>query len=415
MCRMRACLLYNQNQWLLCALVSAMSNLRCKLITILILLLFLSGCKQNEAQLINSPTVTSKVIETSTLTSPTQLTQTSKVWTSTKTIAPTVVSSATRTPELVTAQPPFNFEKLPNGDYLVISSMEGKQGSENEILYFLDDQRNVVGELILAGTYHEVSISPTNNAIAYSYGNDQKSSVSVRNLISGKTIQIGLGCHNPFWSSKGGKLGYVCEDGIHIGSYNEGEYKEDGIIEKPEDEISGYPDEVVSYINIWNASWSPNGNYIMFFLDYRLIMPEVPPAGPFLIDTACISMNVTCKNDITRIDLEGVDVNSEYSWSPDSKMIAITLYFREDQADIYLVDISKGDIVNALGLSKDFSIYSSLAWSLDGEKIVFKSEYHDIQMVPNKGGTPEPYCGKCSWTSENVVSWIKIDRPDGNN
>ena len=376
----------------------------------LFLLLLLFGCSRSLPSLISEATPTSDWTATDT---PKGLipsyTPPSKHQIRMPTGNP-ITPSPTGTPEPTepTAKPtPFSLEKLPNGDYLVVSSIEGSQNQEKEVLYFLDDQKNVVGHLMLPGIYHEVSISPINNAIAYGTGNDHNSSIHVRNLGSGKEKLVALGCHNPFWSPDGTKLGYVCNDGIHIASYVSGVIIEDGVIDKPE-EVSGYPDEVVSDILIWNASWSPDGKYILFFLNYVVIMPGAPLAGPFLIDTSCISKIASCKDKITKVNLEGAHVNTIYSWSSDSNKIAITLYYRTDNADIYIVDIPKGSVINSLHLSKDFSLYSSLAWSFDGEKIAFKSNYHDIQLKSIKGGIYDLYCEKCSWTSENVIAWLRI-------
>lgn len=143
--------------------------------------------------------------------------------------------------------------------------------------------------------------------------------------------------------------------------------------------------------------WSPDGRYLAFTSDMD---GEVTIGGNkeiYIYELASGELSQLTKNEVS---------DNYISWSPDSNRIAFKS-FREDNADIYVVDIENGNEQRLTTESTIDTTYPS--WSPDGKMIAFNIVVpgtYLIYVMDSDGGNLRMIADTAYWAAPPFnISW----------
>jgi Tol biopolymer transport system component len=117
--------------------------------------------------------------------------------------------------------------------------------------------------------------------------------------------------------------------------------------------------------------WSPDGQQLLFLI-----------VGNTDISTAIYVVALSDLN-VKNLSYRG-DIISGPSWSPDSRLLALSVKTPQGDFELQVIDVKSGETLDYLTQPTDFSYYSP-AWSPDGQMLAFESEA-ELRIIDVKNG-----------------------------
>jgi len=106
-----------------------------------------------------------------------------------------------------------------------------------------------------------------------------------------------------------------------------------------------YLTEYYSETSIGQFNWSPNGQYIAFWLRAKPSSYPNPYSDPGPNPTQRLAILDIAKHEVTNLCIPGGDVDTSLVWSPDSQQIVVENYYDPHfpgRSHVYLVDLTQG-------------------------------------------------------------------------
>jgi Tol biopolymer transport system component len=263
--------------------------------------------------------------------------------------------TSTLTPSPTATETPAGILKnFPTGEYIVYYSMHldtravSTDGKRKKIIFAAEDGNATC------------TLSPDNTKIAQSRDFYNESKTTIFNLYNGLIREIKIpGCspsdNPPAWSPDGTEMAISCDDNrIAIISVVDDEFS-----------IQSYlmiDDDVV----IYDPAWSPDGNYISFYIFQPDAFPySYPTSGPYISEIGCYKNNRECKLNPILLRKEG-----KSRWTPDG-FLAVA-----QETTLFLFDPATKRIEETIDIPLKDSRIESFAWSPDGQWIAFSASWH---------------------------------------
>ncbi|MBN1992916.1 MAG: PD40 domain-containing protein [Anaerolineae bacterium] len=151
----------------------------------------------------------------------------------------------------------------------------------------------------------------------------------------------------------------------------------------------------------WTPAWSPDGAQLAFS-SLREGSWEI-----FIMDTACLDVPETCRDNLTQITTDG-NLNISPVWSPDGSRLAFNSK-ASGNWDIYTMTPTGSDIRQiTTAPGNDLSP----AWSPDGTQIAYEANQEgnvEIYIIDANGGGPPQNISNVSTANDHGPTWS----PDG--
>lgn len=287
---------------------------------------------------------------TSTSTPPQLLTEPTLTATPSKQNTPTPTLTSIPTPTEATTGILKNF---PSGEYIVYYSIHPD-------IRAVSTDGKVKKTIFTVDVNSSYAISPDGTRIAQSAYFDYKSKLTILNLHTGLTREIKIpGCNpwanSPAWSPDGAEMAISCDDNrIAIISVEEDEF--------PVQSYLVIDDDVV----IYDPAWSPDGNYISFYISRPNEFPYSYAArGPYISEIGCYKNNLECELNPILLEKEG-----KSRWTPNG-LLAVA-----QETTLFLFDPASKRIIETIDIPLKDSRIESFAWSPDGQWIAFSASWH---------------------------------------
>ncbi len=150
-----------------------------------------------------------------------------------------------------------------------------------------------------------------------------------------------------------------------------------------------------------NPIWSPNSN--LFAFENK----ETPPSQPYEENRVTYIHDI--KENVSQALTPQEWKSSLWGWSPDSKKLLISAFqSRDDDSEIYTIDLASGDIVP---LTDNVISDQYASWSPDGTQIAYLSGYPDatLMVMEADGSNPKQLTEGLKINLEVQPQWS----PDG--
>jgi Tol biopolymer transport system component len=310
--------------------------------SLLVVILWLTSCSPQHT--LPLPGASSTSTPPPLLAEPTLTVTPSKQNTPTPTL--TLAPTATETPAGI-------WKNFPTGDYIVYYSVHPDiraVSSDGKI-------KNIIFTEDVNSSY---TISPDGTRLAQSIYFDYKSKLTIFNLHNGLIREITIpGCdpwaNYPAWSPDGTEMAISCDDNrIAIISVADDEFPVQSYLVIDEDVV------------IYDPAWSPDGNYISFYISRPNEFPYSYAArGPYISEIGCYKNNPECKLNPILLGKEG-----KSRWTPDG-LLAVA-----QETTLFLFDPASKRIEETIDIPLKDSRIKSFAWSPDGQWIAFSASWH---------------------------------------
>jgi Tol biopolymer transport system component len=117
---------------------------------------------------------------------------------------------------------------------------------------------------------------------------------------------------------------------------------------------------------ILDPAWSPNGNFLSFYISRPFDARDSSAHGPYLVNIECYKNSVECKIEPSLLGVEGIS-----HWTPDGFLAVV------DKTQIFLFDPITKQVEKTLTVPMKDTRIESFAWSPDNQWIAFAAPGYD--------------------------------------
>jgi len=309
----------------------------------------------------------------------------------TKPTKPTKTQTATLSPV------PSLLNSLPRGTYIAVSGNEGSGFDSIPSIHILSLNGEDIG-ILAKNVSEKATISPDGKEIAYiKFTEFGPSLLTILNLKTNQAKDVFVsGCSMPDstvgWSSDSKQVAITCGRYLSIA------------------DITGKKAEVVSTlllsdrndVDIIDPLWSPDGNYLSFYIADLNDAHDSSSHGPYLLNPKCPNDELECQVSPQALNVDGMSLSQ---WTSEN-LLAVAQNNR-----IYLFDPATRQRTRAISIPTSTPILS-FAWSPDNQSIAYLVASQTPGVLADEIYISSPSGGKLRLLTDHgnkIMFWIQIE------
>lgn len=278
----------------------------------------------------------------------------------------------------------------------------------------MDKQGALIGKIADGWDFSDVRVSPNQKSIVFlnQFGGkslQQEKTIRLLDLKTGVVSLISQNCYEASWSPDGNKLALGCPGSIKILEKNNVQWLELGELPLP-GSINAFPEESRMAIRPEQLIWSPDGQTIIYYMNYSSVLPDPYIEGPYVDKISCLSAAEPCGIPLLS-KLPGFTplYRPTMIWLVASNSLAITPY--DDNCNINLYDLKTGQPYRQIVVSENpLECIDSIAGSQDSEMIAYELD-SNVYSLDVKGDSSKLIYKNDKRHSIIVENWLTIPYP----